>query len=107
MAISKYSINHSNQDLKSRDLKLLFIKVTKLSLGASVSQYNPSYLGGWHQEDHGSRPAWGNSLQDTISKITRAKWAKAMSHAVESLLCKCKVLSSNPSSTNDKGGTKL
>jgi hypothetical protein len=24
--------------------------------------YNPSYLGDWHWEDHGSRPVWANSL---------------------------------------------
>jgi hypothetical protein len=35
---------------------------------------NPSYLGGWDWEDHGSRPAWANISWDPISKITRAKW---------------------------------
>jgi hypothetical protein len=37
---------------------------------------NLSYLGGWDQEDDGSRSAWANSLWDLppISKITRAKW---------------------------------
>jgi hypothetical protein len=28
--------------------------------------YNTSYSGGRDQEDHGSRPAWANSLQDPI-----------------------------------------
>jgi hypothetical protein len=32
-----------------------------------------------------------------ISKITRAKWTGGVAHAVESLLCKHKALSSNPS----------
>jgi hypothetical protein len=41
---------------------------------------NPSYLGGWDQEDHSSRPAWGNS-----SKITRAKWTGGMAQIVEHL----------------------
>jgi hypothetical protein len=30
---------------------------------------NPSYLGGWDQEDHGSRPSRANSSWDPISKI--------------------------------------
>jgi hypothetical protein len=34
--------------------------------------YNPSYLVGWEQEVWGLRPAWANSLQDFISKVTRA-----------------------------------
>jgi hypothetical protein len=29
---------------------------------------NPSYLGGWDQDDHSSRLAWANSSQDHISK---------------------------------------
>jgi hypothetical protein len=28
--------------------------------------YNPSYSGGRDQEDHGSKPAWRYSLQDSI-----------------------------------------
>jgi hypothetical protein len=42
------------------------------------------------------RSAWGNSSQDSISKITRAKWNR-VGVAVEHLLCKHEVLSSNPS----------
>jgi hypothetical protein len=34
---------------------------------------NPSYSGGRHQEDWGSRPAWENSLRDPISKIAPTK----------------------------------
>jgi hypothetical protein len=30
--------------------------------------YNSSYLGGRNQEGHGSKPAWANSLRDSISK---------------------------------------
>jgi hypothetical protein len=41
-------------------------------------------------------------LGDTISKITRAKWTGSMTQVVESLLCKCKAQSSNPSSTRKK-----
>jgi hypothetical protein len=29
---------------------------------------NPRYLGGRDQEDHGSKPAWANSLWDPIEK---------------------------------------
>jgi hypothetical protein len=49
--------------------------------------YNPSYLGGWDQEDYGSRPAQVNSSQDPIFKITRVKWTAGMAQAVECLLC--------------------
>jgi hypothetical protein len=31
---------------------------------------NPSYSGVRDQEDHGSKPAWANSLQDPILKKT-------------------------------------
>jgi hypothetical protein len=30
--------------------------------------YDPSYSGGRDQEDHGSKPAWANSLWDPILK---------------------------------------
>jgi hypothetical protein len=48
------------------------------------------------------RTTWANSLQDPISKITRAKWARGMVQVVESLLCKYEALSSNPSLTKKK-----
>jgi hypothetical protein len=34
---------------------------------------NPSYSGGRHREDFGSRSAWANSLQDPILKKTHHK----------------------------------
>jgi hypothetical protein len=34
---------------------------------------NPSYSGGRDQENLGSEPAWVNSFQDPISKITNTK----------------------------------
>jgi hypothetical protein len=34
---------------------------------------NPSYIGSRDQEDHGSRPAWANSLGDSILKKTHHK----------------------------------
>jgi hypothetical protein len=36
---------------------------------------NPSYSGGRDQEDCGSKPAWGNSSQEPISKIPITKRA--------------------------------
>jgi hypothetical protein len=48
--------------------------------------YNPSYLGGRDQEDHGLRPAQENSSQDHISKIpNRKKRAGGMAQVVECL----------------------
>jgi hypothetical protein len=35
--------------------------------------YNPSYSGGRDQEDHGLKPAWTNSLQEPILKISITK----------------------------------
>jgi hypothetical protein len=35
--------------------------------------YNPSYVEGRDQEDHGSKPAWANSSQGPISKISIIK----------------------------------
>jgi hypothetical protein len=42
------------------------------------------------------RPAWANSSWDSIAKITTAKWTGGIAQAVECLLCKSEVLSSNP-----------
>jgi hypothetical protein len=41
---------------------------------------------------------WANSLQELISKITKAKWTGGVTLMVEYLLCKCRALNSNPSS---------
>jgi hypothetical protein len=35
--------------------------------------YNPSYVGGWDQEDCGLRPAQATSFQDSISKNNQSK----------------------------------
>jgi hypothetical protein len=56
-----------------------------------------SYLRGWDWEDHGSRPAWSNSLQDPISKMTKAYRTMCGTQMVECLLCKHDTLSSNSS----------
>jgi hypothetical protein len=63
---------------------------------------NPSYLGGWDQEDWGRRPAPANTSWDPISKITRTG---GVTQAVEHLLCKQETLNSNLSPT--KGKKKL
>jgi hypothetical protein len=47
-------------------------------------------------------PVWTNSLQDPISKITKAKGTGGVAQAAEHMLCKCEALSSNPSSTPSK-----
>jgi hypothetical protein len=68
---------------------------------------NPSYLGGWDWEYHGSRPAQANSLWDTISNITRAKWTGGVAQGVECLLCKHKALSSNLIPTRKKDASQV
>jgi hypothetical protein len=45
------------------------------------------------------RPAHANSSQDIFFKITKAKWIGGQVQVVQCLLCKCKALSSNLSST--------
>jgi hypothetical protein len=49
---------------------------------------------------------WGQPrqiVQETpISKITRAKWTGGVAQAIELLLCKYEVLSSNPSPKNNR-----
>jgi hypothetical protein len=44
--------------------------------------YNPSLSGGRDQEDHGLKPAWGNSLGDTISKKPPQKRAGGVAQGV-------------------------
>jgi hypothetical protein len=60
--------------------------------------YNYSYLGGQDLEYSGSMPVWANYVGDPISKETGAKWTEVMVQAIDGLVCKYKVLSSNPSS---------
>jgi hypothetical protein len=69
--------------------------------------YNPGYLGGRDQEDQSLRPAWANSLRNSISKIIRTKWTGHVPQEVECLLCKCGALSSNPSPTKKRKKRKL
>jgi hypothetical protein len=57
-------------------------------------------LGRLRLEDQGSKPAQANSSQDSISKITRAKWTRGVAQAIE--LCKHEAMSSNPSPTKTK-----
>jgi hypothetical protein len=62
----------------------------------------PVILATWEaedQEDHSSRPARANSLQDLISKISRAKWTGGVAQAVQCLTYKFD-LTSNLISTN-------
>jgi hypothetical protein len=64
-------------------------------LDTSGHACNPIHLRGWDQENHTLRPAWADSLQVPISKITRAKWTGGVVQGIEHLLCKCETLSSN------------
>jgi hypothetical protein len=68
---------------------------------------NPSYLGGWNQESHSSRPVRKNSSWDPISKIARAKWTESKALRIEHLLCKNKAQSSNLSPTKKKKVFKM
>jgi hypothetical protein len=63
---------------------------------------NPSYLGGWDQENQGSRPALPNCSWNSISKITTSKWTGGVSQATECPANKHEVLSSNASTSAKK-----
>jgi hypothetical protein len=43
---------------------------------------NPCYSGGRDQEDHGSKPAWVNSLKDPILKTPSQKKAGGVAQGV-------------------------
>jgi hypothetical protein len=43
---------------------------------------NPSYAGGRDQEDHSSKPAQANSLQDYLEKNPSQKWAGGVAQDV-------------------------
>jgi hypothetical protein len=47
---------------------ILYVKKKNLSEVLVAHACNPSYSGSREQEDHGSKPAQANSLQDTILK---------------------------------------
>jgi hypothetical protein len=44
----------------------------------------------------------GQIVQETLSKITRAKWIGVITQVVDHLLCKHKTMNSNPSLTKKK-----
>jgi hypothetical protein len=58
----------------------------------------PAILATWEAEI-GRIIVWANSSQDSISKISIAKWTGGVVQAVEHLLCELKALSSKPSPT--------
>jgi hypothetical protein len=67
-----------------------------ISRAPEAHTYDPSYLGGWDQEDCSWRLAQANGFWDPPSpKINRAKWNGGVAHAVEHLLCKHEALGSN------------
>jgi hypothetical protein len=54
---------------------LHFIPLKKKNLlGAGGHACNPSYSGGRDQEDHGSKPARGNSSETLSQKARHKKW---------------------------------
>jgi hypothetical protein len=65
------------------------------SAGCSVVHAcNPSYSGGRDQEDHGSKPAQANSLQDLIlGKNPQKSGLAELLIVVEYMLSKCEALS--------------
>jgi hypothetical protein len=64
-------------------------------LGMVANIYNPSYLGGWDQEDHGMRPARQIVWETPMSKMEQ-KWIGGMAQAAECLPSKYGPLSSKP-----------
>jgi hypothetical protein len=48
-----------------------------------VHACNPIYSGGRDQEDHGLKPAWGNSLWDPIPKNLSQKRTGGVAQGVE------------------------
>jgi hypothetical protein len=65
---------------------------------AVTHNYNISNLGGRDREDQGLRPVQANTIPETPP----TKQTGGVDQAVKCLLCKCEVLSSNPSSTKKK-----
>jgi hypothetical protein len=66
------SVSYCPQLLRSIRIRV-FKKNPNASWGPVAHTCNPSYLGGWDQEDHGSKASLGKkSLQDPIS--TKKSW---------------------------------
>jgi hypothetical protein len=63
---------------------------------------NPTYVGGWDQDDQDFRPSWANSSGTLSPKITRAKWTEGVAQVAKHLLCKCEALNLSLSSAKKK-----
>jgi hypothetical protein len=66
--------------------------------GKGAYACNPNYSGGRDQEDLGSKPAWANNSQDTISKNSSQKkgwWSGS----------RYKALSSSPTTEKKEGNS--
>jgi hypothetical protein len=63
---------------------------------------NANYVGGWHQNDWGSRPAQANNSKDIISEITRAKWTGGVAQVVREPALQVQRRVQNPSPTKKK-----
>jgi hypothetical protein len=86
----------------TEDHYILHLKMTKVIRAPMAHACSPSYFEGRDQEDCGSKPAWADSLPDSISKIATAKRTEGVAQAVKCLLCKYEALSSKPSPTENK-----
>jgi hypothetical protein len=64
--------------------------------------WNLTYSGGEDEEDHNSKQAQSNSLQDPTLKISTQNRAGRLAQVAEYLLGKCEALSSNPSNVKKK-----
>jgi hypothetical protein len=64
--------------MKHKTIKFL----ENLSQALVTHACNPIYLGGWDQEDRGSKPAQANISWTPISKIISAKWTGSVAQGV-------------------------
>jgi hypothetical protein len=89
LPVSKNSISRKSllTTVPLKGKQILFLLVFKLCISWALvaDAYNPSYLGGRDQEDHSSKPAWANSLQNPFSKNSSQKrglveWVQGIDH---------------------------
>jgi hypothetical protein len=66
--------------LKGRKNPIIHQKISQVLVAHAC---NPSYSGGRDQEDHSSKPARANSLQDPISKKPITKRAGVVAQTME------------------------
>jgi hypothetical protein len=72
--------------VQSHEFKPKYYKKSTVGWAPMAHACNPSYSGRREQEDHSSKPAWANSLQNPISKIPNTKRAGGVAQGVGSEL---------------------